>query len=268
MLRVRLTLLLLLTVVGGAGSVGAAEPVRIAIIIDDLGNNRALGREAVALPGALTYAVLPSRPYSSYIAQTADASGKEVMLHLPMEASDGRAMGPGGLSLGMDRKSFAHAVREGIESLPNIAGVNNHMGSLLTRQPDAMRWLMEELRCFDRLYFVDSRTDVRTVARDSARDAGLANAARDVFLDNQQDREYIRAQLARLIAIARRHGSAIGIGHPYPETLAVLAEQLPQLSVQGIQLVPVSRLVERERSERLWHASSSPLPKVAKNSKQ
>jgi hypothetical protein len=127
---------------------------------------------------------------------------------------------------------------------------------------------MQDLRCFYGLYFVDSRTDVRTVARDLAREAGLANAQRDVFLDNQQDRDYVRGQLRRLIGKARRHGTAIGIGHPYPETLAVLAEELPALAGQGIQLVPVSRLVETERNPQLWHASSSPLQTVAKNSKR
>ncbi|MCB1802305.1 MAG: divergent polysaccharide deacetylase family protein, partial [Gammaproteobacteria bacterium] len=130
-----------------------------------------------------------------------------------------------------------------------------------------MQWLMEELRCFNRLYFVDSRTDVRTVARRHARAAGLAHAARDVFLDNEQDAHYIRGQLDRLVAIARERGKAIGIGHPYPETLAVLERELPRLAERGVELVPVSQLVQIERNELLWHASSSPLPTVAKNSK-
>ena len=266
MLPARLILALALTI-GAVCAVSGAGSARIAIIIDDLGNSRELGHEAVALPGALTYSVLPMRPFSRYVADTASANGKEVMLHLPMESVDGHTMGPGGLHLGMDRDSLVRTLRASLDSVPHAAGVNNHMGSLLTRHPTAMRWVMEELGCFDRLYFVDSRTDVRTVAREFAREAGLANAQRDVFLDNQLDRDYIRAQLARLIAIARRRGSAIGIGHPSPETLEVLADELPRLAQQGIQLVPVSRLVDSAWSERLWHASSSPLQKVAKSSK-
>jgi hypothetical protein len=190
------------------------------------------------------------------------------MLHLPMQASDGRPLGPGGLHDGMSREEFAREVRVNLAAVPHVSGVNNHMGSLLTREPVAMRWLMQDLRCFYDLYFVDSRTDVRTVAREFAHEAGLANAKRDVFLDNEQNREYVRAQVRRLIGRARKQGTAIGIGHPYPETLAVLAEELPGLADQGIQLVPVSRLVETKRNPRLWHASSSPLQTVAKNSKQ
>ena len=117
------------------------------------------------------------------------------------------------------------------------------------------------------LYFVDSRTDVRTVARELARESGLANAQRDVFLDNDPDPEAVRVQLQRLIDKAKRRGSAIAIGHPYPQTLAVLAEQLPQLAEQGIELVPVSDLVEQRRNTQSWHACSSPLQTAAKNSK-
>ena len=247
-------------------SAGAETP-RIAIIIDDLGNHLLLGQQAVELPAPLTYAVMPMRPFSRRIAEAAHASGKEVMLHLPMQASDGKPLGAGGLTLDHDRAAFAHMVRAGLASVPHVAGVNNHMGSLLTQHPLAMQWLMEDLACFDRLYFVDSRTDVRTVARQKARAAGLANAQRDVFLDNVQETDYIREQLRRLVDKARRDGSAIGIGHPYPATLAVLAEELPRLAEQGIQIVPVSRLVEHERNERLWHASSSHLQTAAKSSK-
>ncbi len=249
-------------------SMGESPEAKIAVIIDDLGNNWELGRQAVDLPGAITYAVLPRRVYSVALAQRAHVAGKEVMLHLPMQASDGRRLGRGGLHLGLNRAEFARQVRLGLAAIPHAVGVNNHMGSLLTRHPGAMRWLMEDLGCFDRLYFVDSRTHVLTVARDSARAAGLSNAQRDVFLDNRQEPEYIRVQLRRLVAKAKQHGSAIAIGHPYPATLTVLAEELPALAAQGIRLVPVSRLVERERNDKLWHASSSPLPTVAKNSRQ
>jgi len=246
----------------------AQTPLRIAIIIDDLGNSLHLGRQAVELPGALTYSVLPKLPYSREIAQRAHVGGKEVMLHLPMQTHEGHSLGPGGLHRALSRIEFARAVRASLASVPYVSGVNNHMGSLLTRDRAAMRWLMQDLRCFHDLYFVDSRTDVRTVARKFAREAGLANAQRDVFLDNQQDPDYVRSQFRRLIEKAQQDGTAIGIGHPYPATLAVLAEELPRLAAQGIQLVPVSKLVETQRNPNLWHASSSPLQTVAKNSKR
>jgi len=248
------------------GAAGADEPVRVAIIIDDLGNSLDLGRAAIALPGAVTYAVLPMRPYSRRVAELAHLEGKEVMLHLPMQATARRWLGPAGLHEQMDRTDVATSLQLGLDGVPHVAGVNNHMGSRLTQQPEAMRWLMESLRCAGDLYFVDSRTDVRTVARHVAREVGLPNAERDVFLDNEISGEYVRAQFDRLIRHARRHGSAIGIGHPHPETLAALAELLPQMAGQGVEVVPVSQLVER-RNLPQWHACSSPLQTAAKKSR-
>ncbi len=248
-------------------AVAIAEPARIAIIIDDLGNSLELGQQAVELPGRLTYSILPQLPYSADIALRAHGQGKEVMLHLPMQAGDGRALGPGGLYQTMSREDFTRELQANLETVPHVVGVNNHMGSLLTQHIEPMRWLMQDLRCVGNLYFVDSRTDVRTVARELARESGLANAQRDVFLDNDPEPDAVRAQLRRLIDKAKRRGSAIAIGHPYPQTLAVLAEQLPRLAEQGIELVPVSDLVEQRRNTQSWHACSSPLQTAAKNSK-
>jgi hypothetical protein len=247
-------------------SAAADEPARVAIIIDDLGNSLDRGREAVALPASVTYAVLPLRPYSRRIAELAHLEGKEVMLHLPMQAMGRRWLGPAGLHDQMGRADVAEALQVGLEDVPHVAGVNNHMGSRLTQQPQAMRWLMESLQCAGDLYFVDSRTDVRTVARNVAREVGLPNAERDVFLDNEINAAYVRSQFDRLIRHARRHGSAIGIGHPHAETLAALAQLLPQLADQGVEVVPVSQLVER-RNPPKWHACSSPLQTAAKRSK-
>jgi hypothetical protein len=262
--------LLLLALLGMASPATAGDdpqPVAIAIIIDDLGNNLELARWAVELPGALTYSVLPQRPHSAAVAQLAHRSGKEVMLHLPMQAAERRGLGPGAVVEGMDREAVTKAVQAGLEAVPHVAGVNNHMGSLLTRQPDAMRWVMEALHCAGDLYFVDSRTDVRTVARQWARTTGLPNAQRDVFLDNEINADYVASQFDKLIRRARQRGSAIGIGHPHPQTLATLAERLPRLAADGVELVPVSQLVEQRRTAPEWLACSYPLQTAAKNSK-
>ena len=247
----------------------AEPPPRVAIIIDDLGNNLALGLQAVDLPGALTYSVLPGLAHSRTLARAAHAAGKEVMLHLPMQSADGRPLGPGALYAAMQRDRFTDVVRDSLAAVPHVAGVNNHMGSLLTRDRTAMGWLMDELACHgsSELYFVDSRTDIATVAQRVAGEAGLRHTRRDVFLDNDADPAAIRRQLDRLLAQARRRGSAVAIGHPYPETLAVLAESLAQWDHQAIELVPVSRLVDNERRDNSWRACSSRWQTAARNSR-
>jgi polysaccharide deacetylase 2 family uncharacterized protein YibQ len=256
--------LLVLLLLGVAASAG--QP-RVAIIIDDLGHDLELGRAAVELPAPLTYSVLPMRPYSHTLARLAHANGKEVMLHLPMQATGGQLLGPGGLHEDMGRGHLAAVLREGLAGVPHVAGVNNHMGSYLTRRAEPMRWVMRELRCAGELYFVDSRTDVRTIARRQARAAGLANGQRDVFLDNLPDPDYVRGQLRKLVARARQRGYAIAIGHPRPVTLAVLTEQLPLLAAAGIDVVPVSRIVEQRRNPPPWLVCSSPLQTAAKKSR-
>jgi polysaccharide deacetylase 2 family uncharacterized protein YibQ len=231
-------------------------PVRIGLIIDDLGNQKRAGEQALGLPGSVTYAFLPQTPFTWELAIKAHELNKEVMLHLPMESDLGNRLGEGALTLAMPKANFVATLRRNLSSVPYAVGVNNHMGSLLTRDPTAMRWLMTELRQLG-LYFIDSRTSKATVAERVAQRHLVNSARRDVFLDNVPDKTLIRLQFQKLLAIARERGEAIGIGHPYGATLAVLREELPKLKQQGIELVPISQILQ-DRSSLKWHASSSP----------
>lgn len=218
----------------------------------------------------MTLSFLPQTPFARRLAISAHGQGKEVMLHLPMESVAHRPLGPGGVTLHMTRGEFMRTVSAGLASLPYVRGVNNHMGSLLTRHPGHMGWLMSAMEDFGPLYFVDSRTTAETVARQIAEEHHIPHRDRDVFLDNARIPALIRTQLKKLLERARHRGTAVGIGHPYPETLAVLEQMLPRLgSEYGIRLVPVSELFEdpHDRSPKLWHASLSPSPRDAKSSK-
>ncbi|MET0067192.1 MAG: divergent polysaccharide deacetylase family protein [Candidatus Thiodiazotropha sp.] len=252
-----------------AGAVLATEletgrEIRIGLIIDDLGNQKARGEQLVALPGPLTLAFLPQTPFAWHLASLAYEQGKEIMLHLPMESDNGLALGRGALTLEMSRERFLRTLRRNLSSVPYLSGVNNHMGSLLTRDPTSMRWLMTELRR-EGLYFIDSRTTEMTLAERVADTQQIPNSRRDIFLDNIPNEDAIREQLLKLVALARKRGSAIGIGHPYTATIKVLREELPALQRQGIELVPVSEIVFSGRTT--WQASSSPSPKAAKSLK-
>ena len=224
----------------------AQSPIKIAVIIDDLGYQKKMGEKALDLPGSVTYAFLPQTPFSWYLASIANERNKEVMLHLPMESDLGNRLGKGALTLNMPKSNFLETLKRDIASVPYLAGVNNHMGSLLTRDPTAMRWLMGELRR-QGLFFIDSRTTEATVAEQVACSSSIANGRRDVFLDNVADEILIRKQLQKLVAIARERGYGIGIGHPYPATLSVLRKVLPELKQQGIELVRVSEILNDRR---------------------
>jgi polysaccharide deacetylase 2 family uncharacterized protein YibQ len=221
----------------------AALP-RIAIIIDDLGYALGTGRRVVALPGPVACAVLPATPRARLLAELARQNGKDVLLHLPLQANDPPGYTePGGLVLDMSRGQFSRAFAASLDSVPHVVGVNNHRGSLLTRHPGHMGWLMEEIRARDGLFFVDSYTTHESVALDLAFEAGVPAVRRDVFLDNDREPARLAAEFARLTGLARRHGLAVGIGHPYPETLSFLERALPRLRAEGIELISISDMV-------------------------
>jgi len=231
-------------------SQACAEPrPRIAIIIDDLGYQLAAGRRAIQLPGPVSFAVLPQTPYATRLAQLANERRREVLLHLPLEAVDGSGRTePGGIGLDMTRATFHATFAADIESVPFAIGVSSHRGSLLTRHPGHMAWLMDEIRARGSLVFVDSYTTERSVALRLAREAGIAATRRDVFLDHERSTEGVSLQLRRLKNKARHNGSAVAIGHPFPETLDVLERELPRLEAEGFELVTISELVRDERN--------------------
>lgn len=214
---------------------------QIAIIIDDLGNNTRLDNQALRLPGDITYSILPQLPGSKHVANTAYNSHREVMLHLPMDAISGKPLGPGAITAVMSRLDLESAINKNLLSVPHVVGVNNHMGSQLTQNPTVMNWLMQQLKR-RKLVFIDSRTTANSVAERVAKSTGIAHARRRVFLDNDQDIAKIAQQFAHLIHVAKREGHAIGIGHPYPETLTVLKQLLPTLKHSRIKLVRASEL--------------------------
>lgn len=264
-----------LLLVGGASAGDAANPEHderpvVSLIIDDLGNQLGRGSRAIALPGQLTYAILPQTTYSRRLAEMAHRAGKEVMLHQPMQAMSGKPMGPGGMSMEMSERELLETLAANLDSVPHARGVNNHMGSLLTRHAGHMGWLMAALRRHGNLYFVDSTTTPKTIARRIAMENALPNLRRHVFLDHQQDEQHITGQFVRLLRVAHMNGHAVGIGHPYPETLAVLERLMPNINDFGVRLIPVSELIAQTttRREQLWQASLSPLHRGVKNSKQ
>ncbi|MET0105242.1 MAG: divergent polysaccharide deacetylase family protein [Sedimenticola sp.] len=271
----RRTLAALLCLLWSVSIAAAEEPAdtgeqrpAIAIVIDDMGYHGGWGRKALAIPGKVTYAFLPHTPHARNLAIEANSRGKEVMLHLPMQSHDNNPLGPGGLTLHQTESAFKRTLLQALNSIPHAKGINNHMGSLLTRHPGAMAWLMEGIGKLGDLYFIDSRTSGDSVAHLLAREYEVPAASRDVFLDNVRDPEAIRAQFRQLVQKARKQGFAIGIGHPYPETAEVLQELLADPGLHGVQLISASEMIELQRRNNPWPAHSSPSPKVAKNSKQ
>ena len=245
MTPVRCCLLALLLLLA-SGSV-ATSPPRIAIIIDDLGYRMDAGRRAIALPGPISFAVLPGTPRAQALAVLAFESGKEVLLHLPLQAKpNDTSDDPLAINLDMSRREFGETFERALTSVPHAIGVNSHRGSLLTRHPGHMRWLMEEIQARDNLFFVDSYTTHESVALQIASEAGIDARKRDVFLDPDRAPETVAREFERMKRLAEKRGSVVAIGHPHAATLALLERELPKLADEGFELVAISALVKRE----------------------
>lgn len=231
----------------------AAVRVRpqIAVIIDDLGNERSAGLRTADLFGPVACAILPHTPFADAIAQRAHAAGKEVMLHLPLQPMEREWLtGMGTISIDSTRKQMRRILDANFASVPHLNGVNTHMGSLLTRHPGHMRWLMDELKSRGNLFFVDSYTTASSVALQMAAEAQVPAVRRHVFLDNEARPAAIDAEFRRLKKMARDRGYAVAIGHPRRETLTYLESELPRLAEQGFDLVSVSRLIRIQSTEQ------------------
>jgi polysaccharide deacetylase 2 family uncharacterized protein YibQ len=228
-----------------ASHTGAAGQPRVAIIIDDIGYQLAAGRRAIALPGPVALAVLPGTPRAASLAQWAHESGKEVLLHLPLQANaQDKDDEPVGIDLDMSRETVGATFAVALNSVPHVIGVNGHRGSLLTRHPGHMLWLMEEIRARDDLFFVDSYTTAESVAMQMATEVGVDAVRRDVFLDPDRSPRTVARQFERMKRLARMRGFVVAIGHPYEATLELLENELPKLAEQGIELVSISKLVK------------------------
>ena len=105
-----------------------------------------------------------------------------------------------------------------------------------------MAWLMHALKA-QGLFFIDSRTTSLSLAGREAQRAGVAHWNRDLFLDHHRSTRAVNAAFDRMLELAAQRGAVLAIGHPYPETLAVLERRLPELASQGARLVPASTLV-------------------------
>jgi polysaccharide deacetylase 2 family uncharacterized protein YibQ len=218
---------------------------QLAIVIDDLGWDLGAAQGLLAIDIPLSFAILPNTPYKNLIAQEAQRQGKEILLHLPMEPYNYPHVDPGQPALlsTMNTKELTAQVEAALAAIPTAVGVSNHMGSRLTENRDAMHVVMQVMKHHN-LFFLDSRTSQKSLAYQVAHALGVRTAQRHIFLDNEIDSRKISQQLYRLAALARESGSAIGIGHPYPETVQSFRDTLPEIQQTGVEFVPISRLVQ------------------------
>jgi len=220
-----------------------AKP-KIAIVIDDLGYNLDAARWLAHQPFPITLAVIPNAPYAQRISQMSETQQQELILHVPMEPEAAQNW-EDGLTTTMEKDALQSRLSEMLSAFPAAVGINNHGGSRFTKDQQRMQWVMAPLK-EEKLFFLDSRTTSESQAEAAAEQSKADIAVRDIFLDHEIDTEQIVQQFQKLRRIAKSKGQAIAIGHPHPETLEILAQEMPKLIEEGFHLTFCSQLIEKQ----------------------
>ncbi|HFZ8994756.1 TPA: divergent polysaccharide deacetylase family protein [Citrobacter freundii] len=234
----RRTLFSLLSLMAFASSVSAGK---LAIVIDDFGYRPHNENQVLAMPAAISVAVLPNAPHAHEMATKAHNSGHEVLIHLPMAPLSKQPLEKDTLRPEMSSDEIERIIRDAVNKVPFAVGLNNHMGSAMTSSLFGMQKVMQALARYQ-LYFLDSMTIGNSQAMRAAAGTGVKVIKRKVFLDDTQNEADIRRQFNRAVALARRNGSAIAIGHPHPSTVRVLQQMVYNLP-PDITLVRPSALL-------------------------
>lgn len=219
---------------------------KVAIIVDDMGNSLQTVRDLGALGQPLTLAILPYSARAVETARTAQENNLEVILHLPLESLNDHELNSiteGLIHSGMSEEERRETLEEDLARIPNIRGVNNHMGSKITANREWMTPILTRLK-EKGLYFIDSVTDGRSIAFRLAREMGVPSAYRHVFLDAETEEDYILKQFKQLLRLAQRQGMAVGICHPQAATLRVLTEHIHLLEKYDCEAVFASQIVK------------------------
>lgn len=215
---------------------------QIALIIDDIGYSRTRTAAFLALKLPLTFSILPQLPKSTSLARIIQREGREIMLHQPMEPNNRHLdPGPGALYVQDPAERISRTIESNLEANSRAAGVNNHMGSRFTCRAGKIEAALEVVKHWG-LYFVDSLTSPRSVAHHTARRMGLNTGCNRYFIDPVIRESMIYSQLVRLESAARRHGQAIGIGHPHLATARALARFSRSPGTGGRHWVSVSTI--------------------------
>lgn len=220
---------------------------RVAIIMDDLGTNKKYWKEIFSLKYPVTLSILPHQPFSSELARRANKEGSEVILHIPMEPIDylNHNPGTGALLVSMTEEELKETLLSDLSSVPYICGVNNHMGSLFTQDKDKMEIVLGEINKRG-LFFVDSRTTPNSLAFETAVGMGVPTLKRSVFLDNDRKADKIKGRIEELMKDAKKNGFAVGICHPYPETIKALKEMESVFFGGDVKVVNLSDLIGQD----------------------
>ena len=218
---------------------------KIAVIIDDMGISSVHTQEIISLEYPMTAAFLTYGNARKEVAKKAKRKGFEIMLHVPMMPHIDASLAPVTLKPEMSDDELTQNFEDMLARYDGvkILGINNHMGSKFTEDKHAMSVIMKLLK-EKNMFFVDSKTTAKSVGKEVAAEFDVPYIARDVFLDNEDNYDYVMAQLLLAEQTALKKGFALVIGHPRTNTYRALKTWLEHLNTDKFELIHVSDLLK------------------------
>ena len=221
--------------------------VTVILVIDDLGIVKNNTKQMINMDAPLTLSFLPYASEISSQVNEAYEKGHDILVHIPMEPKGNADPGPHALLSSTSSRVQMDSIYYNLGQFTNYIGINNHMGSQFTEDEVAINRLLNVIK--DKgLLVLDSKTTSHSKLEELAVKKDIPATNRDVFLDNEQDLDYILGQLKTLERVAKKKGSALAIGHPYSQTIAALKLWIPTLAAKGITIIPISQRVREQYS--------------------
>lgn len=225
----------------------------MAIIIDDFGGYEQAGVETMlSVDAPLTCAIMPNLENSEVNSEAALKAGKEVILHMPMQAHVSLPVswyGPNYICIGDSKEIVESKINKALSTVHGAKGFNIHIGSGVCQSPETLAHIYDYAKDHD-LFFVDSRTHMNTQCAKVARDKNVVYLGRDEFLEPEGNKTYegVTRHLMVGAEMAKEKGYAIVIGHVGSHggenTARAIKDSIKHLEEMGIKIVPMSEMYQ------------------------
>ncbi|SDZ01067.1 divergent polysaccharide deacetylase family protein [Bacillus sp. 166amftsu] len=194
-----------------------AHTNKVAIVIDDFGNNMKGTERMLSLPIPLTVAVMPFLPSSKQDAVAAHQKGHEVIIHMPMEPIKGKKewLGPNAITTNLSDREIENRIEQAIKEIPHAIGMNNHMGSKVTADERIMRIILSVCKKHG-LFYLDSKTNPNSVVPKIGKELGVPIVENQLFFDDVYTASHITKQAQLLIQRIKEKPVVVAIGHVGP----------------------------------------------------
>lgn len=213
---------------------------RVAIIVDNLGNDLLVARALAGLQAPLTFAVRAGQPFSKEVAELAMMFKQEVLLQLP---DDGDRL-PGGAAAfpsGKQRADLQRWLDQSLDSVPHAVGISSKPNLLFTTASDHTQWTLDFAK--DKHLFIVDAAASPAATRGAATGPAPEWAQSDLMLEEAGDAAALTPQMDTLLQRARTQGDAIAVGHASAALAAGLGAALPAFAAVGVEVVPASVVV-------------------------